>query len=127
VKKLGIRCDVFALVVFVALIASGCGFDTSRIMSPEGCANKEKVDAELHVDPGDDRWIWAVDRQSGAAISLRLADAYGVATDPPAIVDQTGQPIGRTGDLVISGCRDLIQNALMIDQSDIEAVTNSSS
>ena len=96
-------------------------------MSPEGCTNKETVDAELHVDPGDDRWIWAVDRQSGAAISLRIPGGYGVSTDPPAILDPAGREIGRTGDILVSGCRDLIQDALMVDQSDIRAVGVSSS
>ena len=32
-----------------------------------------------------------------------------------------GRQIGRTGDLIVSGCRDIIQNALTIDGSDIRA------
>ena len=72
------------LVVVVASTLAGCGMDTSRILSPEGCTNKTKVDADLHVDPTDDRWIWATHRNSGAAISLRLGGGYGVSTDPPA-------------------------------------------
>ena len=115
------------LVVVVASTLAGCGMDTSRILSPEGCTNKTKVDADLHVDPTDDRWIWATDRNSGAAISLRLGGGYGVSTDPPAILDPSGRTIGRTGDHVVSGCHDLIQDALFIDQTDIVTLDGSTS
>ena len=127
-KQFGIPRGILVAFLFVvACVAAGCGLDTSRIMSPEGCTNKEKVDAELHVDPGDERWIWAIDRQSGAVISLRIPGGYGVSPEPPAIIDPSGRIVGRTGDLVISGCRDVIQNALMIDQSDIRTSGGSSS
>ena len=79
------------------------------------------MDAVLHVDATDERWIWAIDRQSGAAISLRIPGGYGVDPEPAAILDPGGRQIGRTGDLIVSGCRDIIQNALMIDGSDIRA------
>ena len=104
-----------------AWILAACGMDTGRFLSPEGCTNKATIDAVLHVDPSDERWIWAIDRRSGEAISLRIPGGYGVTTDEPAILDPSGRSIGHTGDLIVSGCHDLIQNALMIDASDIRA------
>ncbi len=100
-------------------LSVGCGSDTQWILSPEGCSDKTAVDAELHVDTGDDRYIWAIDRQTGAQISLRIPGGYGVSADPPSIVDPTGEAIGRTGDVVVSGCTDIVQNALLIDETDI--------
>jgi hypothetical protein len=108
-----------SLLAAMALVAGGCGFDTSAILAPD-CGRKVTLDAELHVDPSDDRWIWAIDRQTGNAISLRLGpDAPGVSTTPPAIIDGAGREVGKTGDLIVSGCYDVIQNAYQIDGSDL--------
>lgn len=112
----------FSLVLVAASALSGCGFDTSAILAPD-CNHKVQVDAELHVDPTDDRWIWAVDRQTGQAISLRIGGGYGVSQEPPAIVDATGRVIGRTGDLIVSGCRDIVQDAIQIDDSDLRSAS----
>lgn len=81
------------------------------------------MNAELHVDPSDERWIWAIDLETRAALSLRIPGGYGVTTsDPPAIIDPAGREIGRTGDKLVSGCHDVIQNAFAIDESDIVRV-----
>src|SRR5688500_11397010 len=97
-------------LALLALVMIGCGQDTSWILAPD-CSRKVPLDAELHVDPSDDRWIWAIDRATDEPISLRIPGGYGVSTDPPAIIDAAGNAIGRTGDLIVSGCHDAVQNA----------------
>lgn len=42
--------------------------------------------------------------------------------DPDAIIDPAGKVIGSTGDTLVSGCTDIVQNALMIDESDIRRI-----
>jgi hypothetical protein len=106
-------------LLVISSLSIGCEVNTGWILSPEGCSNKTAVDAELHVDTSDDRYIWAIDRQTGAAISLRIPGGYGVSTEPDAVVDPIGAVIGRTGDVIVSGCMDIVQNALMIDETDI--------
>jgi hypothetical protein len=108
-----------AITLVAPLATAGCGLDTSAILTPD-CSHKATLDAELHVDPSDDRWIWAIDRKSGQAISLRLGpNAPGVSTTPPAIVDAAGNEVGETGDVIVSGCYDVVQNAYQIDGSDL--------
>jgi hypothetical protein len=115
----GARAPLVAAILAAPLAASGCGLSTSAILAPD-CSHKATLDAELHVDPTDDRWIWAIDRKTGQTLSLRLgANAPGVSTTPPAIIDAAGNEIGKTGDLIVSGCYDLVQNAYQIDGSDL--------
>jgi hypothetical protein len=106
-------------MVAATVVATGCGVDTSRVLSPEGCTNKTAVDADLHVDSADPRTIWAIDRQTGTELSLRIPGGYGVAEGQVGIIDPGDHVIGRTGDHIVSGCTDVIQHALMIDESDI--------
>ena len=115
----GLRRSVIGLVLAVAAVA-GCNSDTNEFMSPEGCTDKTTFDADLHVDTSDERNIWAIDRQTGAIISLRIPGGYGVSSAPDAIIDPDGSVIGRSGDRVVSGCVDSIQNALMVDETDIQ-------
>ena len=108
-----------ALILAAPLVASACGLDSSAILAPD-CSHKGTLDAELQVDPSDERWIWAIDRGTGQTISLRLrGDAIGITTTPPAIIDEAGREVGKTGDLIVSGCFDMIQNAYQIDGSDL--------
>jgi hypothetical protein len=110
-----------AIGLFVApLIVAGCdGLNASAILAPD-CNHKATLDAVLHVNPSDDRWIWAIDRSNGQAISLRLGPTTpGVSTTPPAIIDQAGNAIGKTGDIIVSGCYDIVQDAYQIDGTDL--------
>jgi hypothetical protein len=106
-------------LVIATLAVAACG-----LVPPEpqadgaDCILKERLNARLHVDPGDERYIWATDIGTAAAISLRIPGGYGVTPDGN-LIDPADQAIGRTGDLLVSGCRDIIQNAFMIDESDI--------
>jgi hypothetical protein len=113
----GILTGVLGATLVAALVTAGCG-------QGQGCIHKTTLNAELHVDPSDERWIWAIDRGTGEAISLRIPGGYGVRTNPPAIVDPAGKAIGRTGDVVVSGCHDVIQGAYEIDESDLRGVAN---
>ena len=116
-----LRRSTLALLLATSSAVAGCGVDTSRILSPD-CTSKATVNAELHVDSGDPRWIWAIDHQTGAPISLRIPGGYGVAPSTNTIVNPAGQVVGRTGDELVSGCKDIVQNALLIDESDIRRV-----
>jgi hypothetical protein len=117
-RTVGRRRSGVGLALAILTVA-GCSIDTSGVLSAEGCTDKATVDAELHVDTTDERYIWAIDRQTGGMISLRIPGGYGVQAAPDAIVDADGTVIGRTGDWLVSGCVDSIQNALMIDETDI--------
>jgi hypothetical protein len=119
-RILAYRRSALGLLLAISSAVAGCGVDISGIMSPDGCTNKTTVSAELLVDSSDARYIWAVDLQTGAPISLRIPGGYGVASSPDAIVDPAGQEVGRTGDELVSGC--MVQNALLIDESDIRRV-----
>jgi hypothetical protein len=116
------RTGPFAMILAAAFATTGCGQGTGWILAPD-CSHKTTLNAELHVDPSDDRWIWAIDRETGEAISLRIPGLYGVSTTtPPAIIDPAGNEIGRTGDLIVSGCHDVVQNAYQIDESDLRSI-----
>ena len=44
-------------LLLIAAGVAGCSSGTSGILSPEGCTDKTMVNAELHVDTSDDRYI----------------------------------------------------------------------
>ena len=113
-----VRRQVLGLLALVPMVAA-CGLTDGRFLSPEGCRDRTAVDAVLWVDPTDDRWIWATERSTGRPISLRIPGGYGVQTDPPVIIDLAGRAIGRTGDRITNGCRDIVADALMIDEQSI--------
>jgi hypothetical protein len=103
-------------LVLLWVTISGCD---GRILSPEGCTDRAVIDATLQINPADDRWIWAVDRATGAVINLRIPGAYGVQTQPPALIDPSGAVFARAGDHILSGCWDMVAGALMIDRLDV--------
>ena len=108
-----------ALILVAPLAAAACGLDASAILAPD-CSHKATLDAELHVDPTDERWVWGIDRGTGQPISIRLnGNAVGISTTAAAIVDAGGDEVGKTGDLIVSGCFDMVQNAYEIDGSDL--------
>ena len=86
-------------------------------MGGDLCVNRV-VNAVLTVDVDDPRAIWATNA-AGITIPLRIPDGYGV-TDENLIVDPDGDPIGRSGDIIVGGCSDLLQNALLITEANIQ-------
>ena len=85
------RFAAIARLLVLPALLGGCGASTSWILSPEGCTDKEMVDAVLHVDPSDDRWLWGVDRTTGTDISLRVPGGYGETVDePPTLITPSG-------------------------------------
>ena len=53
------------------------------------------------------------------AFELRLPGGYGVG-EHDQLVDPDGRVIGATGDMIVSGCADIIQDALEISEADIQ-------
>lgn len=99
-----------------SLLLSGCG-----VAFPDDaghCVAKVALSARLEVDLSDPKVIWGTDHTTGEMISLRIPGGYGV-TPADEIIDPTNRAIGRSGDLIVSGCRDLIQDAVMIRADDL--------
>jgi hypothetical protein len=103
-----------------ALVTISCG-----IAFPDDaghCAAKVALAARLTVDMSQPAVIWATDA-NGSRISLRIPGGYGV-TSNNTIVDPDRRPFAKTGDLIVSGCQDLVQNAVMISEADVRATIN---
>jgi hypothetical protein len=98
------------------LVVAGCSSAAEDAMGGDLCVNRV-VRAVLTVDVDDPQAIWAT-TSAGITIPLRLPDGYGV-TDDNRIVDADGVTIGQTGDVIVGGCSDLLENALLITEEDI--------
>jgi len=107
------------LAAFSVLVIASCGAapaeedPTSDAMCIEGT-----VTAVLQVDLDDPRVIWATQPDTGGTLGLRLGGGYGI-TPQDEIVDPHDRVIARTGDTIVSGCRDIIQGAIWISEADI--------
>ena len=55
---------------------------------------------------------------TGRTISLRLPSGYSVTPDDE-VVDPDGHAIATNGDTIVGGCADLMQDALLITETDI--------
>jgi hypothetical protein len=97
------------------LVLAGCG-PLGASADDAMCVNRA-VTADLHVDHDDPRGLWATNA-SGITISVRLPDGYGV-TEDDTVVDAEGRAIATSGDTIVSGCADLLQDALLITEADI--------
>jgi hypothetical protein len=58
------------------------------------------------------------DIETGESISMRVPGGYGV-NNKGEILDPADRVIAREGDIVVSGCRDYVQDAVMIRESDV--------
>ena len=85
-------------------------------MPADLCVNRV-VNAVLTVDADDPRVIWATNA-AGIELSLRIPGGYGVTPDDE-IINAEGQVIATTGDRIVGGCADLLQDALMITEANI--------
>ena len=97
------------------LILAGCG--TQGASSDDTLCVRRAVTAVLHVDSDDPRAVWATNA-AGITISLRLPDGYRV-TEDDTVVNAEGRAIAASGDTIVSGCADLLQDALLITEADI--------
>jgi|SRR5215204_218034 len=104
-----------ALTVLLAI--AGCGSASDDGQPDDLCVNRA-LTAVLTVDVDDPRSIWATNSATGHVISLRLPDGYGVTADDE-LVDADGRVIAQTGDVIVGGCADLLQDALLITEDDI--------
>jgi hypothetical protein len=103
-----------ARLVSAALLTGACG-----VAFPDDngqCARKVALNARLTVDMSQAAVIWATD--ANGTISLRIPGGYGVRDDN-TILGPDGKPFAKTGDLIVSGCRDYVQNAYMITKEDV--------
>jgi hypothetical protein len=115
------RWPLASVVLTLACVA--CGSVPSIDLGPQPDCVKTPLFATLHLDATDPRYLWATTRSSGAAIDLRLrSDAsLGVREGPPTVLVSDGAIVGRDGDIVLAGCRDLVTGAYFIGPEDVAA------
>jgi hypothetical protein len=105
--------------VLVALLAiAGCSALAAEQPTERTFCLQGPVRAVLQVDTADPRVIWGTNVDTGQVFNLRLPRGYGV-NEHDQIVDPDGRVIGETGDAIVSGCADIIQDALEISEADI--------
>jgi hypothetical protein len=102
-------------ILALLLVIAGCG-SGSNAMPSDLCVNRV-VNAVLTVDADDPRMVWATNA-AGIELAIRLPGGYGVTPDDE-IVNADGRVIAATGDRIVGGCGDLLQNALLITETNI--------
>jgi hypothetical protein len=103
-------------ILALLLVIAGCG-PGSASMPADLCVNRV-VNAVLTVDADDPRMIWATNA-AGIELRIRLPDGYGV-TPEGELVNADGQVIADSGDHIVGGCADLLQDALLISEANIQ-------
>jgi len=109
------RAACAVLVAFLAI--AGCSPLAAEQPTERPFCLQGPVRAVLQVDTADPRVIWGTNVDTGQVFDLRLPRGYGV-NEHDQIVDPDSRVIGETGDAV-SGCADIIQDALEISEADI--------
>ena len=107
-----------ASAVLGALLVAACSPLAAEQPTQKPFCLQGPVRAVLQVDTNDPRVIWATNADTGKAFGLRLPGGYGV-NEQDQLVDPDGRVIGETGDTIVSGCADIIQDALEISEDDI--------
>jgi len=97
------------------LVIAGCG-PGSTAMPSDLCVSRV-VNAVLTVDADDPRTIWATNA-AGIELTIRLPGGYGV-TPGNEVVDAEGRVIADSGDRIVGGCADLLQNTLLISETNV--------
>jgi hypothetical protein len=108
-----VRRTAPALTLLLAIVGCGAG---SESMPDDLCVNRA-LNAVLSVDADDPRMIWATNA-AGIVIPIRLPGGYAVTPDNE-VVDAEGQVIADSGDAVVGGCSDLLQDALLITEANV--------
>jgi hypothetical protein len=104
--------------VLGALFVGACGPLAAEQPTQTPFCLQGQVRAVLQVDTDDPRVVWATNADTGQAFELRLPGGHGV-NEHDQIVDPDGRVIGETGDMIVSGCADIIEDALEISEADI--------
>jgi len=102
-------------ILALLLVTAGCG-SGSNAMPSDLCVSRV-VNAVLTVDADDPRMIWATNA-AGIVLAIRLPGGYGVTPDNE-VVDAEGRVIADSGDRIVGGCADLLQNALLISETNV--------
>jgi hypothetical protein len=102
-------------ILALLLVIAGCGPGAAS-MPADLCVNRV-VNAVLTIDADDPRMIWATN-VAGIELRIRLPGGYGV-TPEGELVNADGQVIADSGDHIVGGCADLLQDALVITEANI--------
>ena len=105
-----------AAILATLLVAAGCG--SPGAPADDALCIRRPITGVLHIDSDDPRTVWATGLATGRTISLRLPSGYGVTPDDE-VVDPDGHAIATNGDTILGGCADLMQDALLITETDI--------
>ena len=108
--------DRAAAALAVLILIAGCG--SQGAPADDALCIRRPITGVLHIDSDDPRAVWATGLATGRTISLRLPSGYGVTPDDE-VVDPDGHAIATNGDTIVGGCADLMQDALLITESDI--------
>jgi hypothetical protein len=114
----GLRVLAGVMVGFAAAACSGA----DRIdLGPQPGCTKTPLSATLHLDATDPRYVWATSRSTGMAIELRLPsdDSLIIREGPPTVLLWNDAVVGRDGDIVLAGCRDVVTGAYFIRREDL--------
>jgi hypothetical protein len=112
-----IASSVAAIGMF-ALVA-GCGPDILEI--PPTCVERP-YRAEMHVDLGDPRKVWATEYEAMRDVAVRPRSAGGFTFDPgrpTTVLDAAGEILTFDGEITISGCFDAASQVLYIGPADV--------
>jgi hypothetical protein len=101
-----------------ALLIAACSPLAAEQPTQEPFCLQGTVRAILQIDTDDPRVIWASNADTGNVFELRLPGGYGV-NEHDQLVDADGRVIGESGDMIVSGCADIIEDALEISEADI--------
>lgn len=117
------RGAVVALLFACAASVASCSLEgAAEVLGIQEECQRIALDATLHVDATDERWIWGTQDGIGPDLALRIPGGYGVDPGPPGtIVDPNGKVIARDGDLIISGCRSAA-GPVHIDEGDVRRI-----
>ncbi len=106
--------------VLAALLLAGCGSpNPSDVLTP--CV-QQSFRAELHVDPTDDRRIWATDYATGQDFMVKPHSPAVFVIDPSrptTVLNSQGNVFSFAGEIIRTACVDLANGAIYIGPEDI--------
>jgi hypothetical protein len=112
-----IASSVAALALFAA--TAGCG--TDLVETAPACVNRP-IRAELHVDLGDPRIVWATDYETMRDVAVRPRSPGRFTFDPArptTVLDAGGEIVTFAGEITISGCFDAANQTLYLGPGDV--------
>lgn len=108
----------FALCV-AAVAVAGCSIDV--VGSAPACVDR-LYRAELHVDVGDPRKVWATDYETMRDVAVQPRVPGGFTFDPErptTVLDAGGEVVTFDGEITMSGCFDAGNQTIYIRPADV--------